>query len=771
MTIAHNLGFPRIGAQRELKKAVEAYWKGGLDEAGLRDIGKGLRAQNWRLQRQAGINLIPVGDFAYYDQMLNMTTLLGAAPRRFGFTADKSGCGALSLAQYFTLARGDKSNFAMEMTKWFDTNYHYLVPEFQADMEFRLGSEWLFEEVAEALAQGINAKPVLIGPLTYLYLGKEKDAGLCRLNLLPRLIPVYQQILARLKAQGVEWVQIDEPALVLDLPQEWVDALAPTYAALAPIQSQAVPKILLATYFDSVEQHAELLKTLPVAGLHIDLVRAPHQAESFLHNFPEDKILSAGIVDGRNIWRCNIAAALQKLNTLRETLGERLWVAPSCSLLHVPVDLAQETRLDQTPESRTLKTWMAFATQKLAEVATLARGTTQGREAIAPQLSQANAALESRVYSPRVYDPAVRKRMAALTPEDAQRQSPFAERIATQQARFNLPAFPTTTIGSFPQTADIRATRADYKQGRISAAEYQAEMRAEIKRVVRKQEALGLDVLVHGEAERNDMVEYFGEQLEGFAFTEYGWVQSYGSRCVKPPIIYGDISRPRPMTVEWAQYAQSLTGKPMKGMLTGPITILQWSFVRNDIPRADTALQIALAIRDEVHDLEQAGIAIIQIDEAAMREGLPLKKSDWPFYLDWSVRAFRVCSSGVKDRTQIHTHMCYSEFNDILPAIAAMDADVITIETSRSDMELLEAFSEFSYPNDIGPGVYDIHSPRVPGTDEMLRLMRKALAVIPASRLWINPDCGLKTRGWPEVDAALHNMVAVARQLRGSAAV
>jgi len=686
-----------------------------------------------------------------------MTTLLGAAPSRFGFTDS-----TLNLTQYFTLARGDKSNFAMEMTKWFDTNYHYLVPEFLNTTEFRLGSEWLFEEVEEAQVLGINAKPVLIGPLTYLYLGKEKHAGLRRLNLLPKLIPVYQQILARLKAQGVEWVQIDEPALVLDLPQEWVDALAPTYAAL----SQGAPKILLATYFDSVEKHAELLKALPVAGLHIDLVRAPYQADSFLRNFPEDKILSVGIVDGRNIWRCNIAAALQKLNTLRETLGERLWVAPSCSLLHVPVDLAQETNLDKT-----LKSWMAFATQKLAEVATLARGATQGKEAIAPQLSQTNAALESRVYSPKVYDRAVRKRMAALTPQDAQRQSPFAERIAKQQARFNLPAFPTTTIGSFPQTADIRAARADYKQSRISAAEYQAEMRAEIQRAVRKQEALGLNVLVHGEAERNDMVEYFGEQLQGFAFTEYGWVQSYGSRCVKPPIIYGDISRPHPMTVEWAQYAQSLTGKPMKGMLTGPITILQWSFVRNDIPRADTALQIALAIRDEVRDLEQADIAIIQIDEAAMREGLPLKKSDWPFYLDWSVRAFRVCSSGVKNDTQIHTHMCYSEFNDILPAIAAMDADVITIETSRSDMELLEAFRGFHYPNDIGPGVYDIHSLRVPSIEEMLRLMRKALAVIPANRLWINPDCGLKTRGWPEVEAALQNMVAVARQLRGSAAV
>ncbi len=754
MAISHNLGFPRIGAQRELKKAMEAYWKGELDEAGLRSVGKALRTQNWQLQQAAGIDLIPVGDFAYYDQMLNMTALLGAAPARFGFDA-----GTLDLAQYFTLARGDKDNFAMEMTKWFDTNYHYLVPEFINTTEFKLGSEWLFDEVAEAQALGVNAKPVLIGPLTYLFLGKEKHAGLRRLQLLPRLILVYLEILARLKAQGVEWVQIDEPILALDLPQEWIAALAPTYTELV----QGAPKLLLATYFDSVEEHAERLKALPVAGLHIDLVRAPQQADAFMRDYPADKILSVGIVDGRNIWRCNIAAALQTLNPLHEILGGQLWIAPSCSLLHVPVDLSQEAKLDKT-----LKSWMAFATQKLAEVSTLARGVTNGKEAIAPQLAQADSALESRTYSPLVHNRTVRQRCAALSKKDTQRATPFTQRIAKQQARFKLPAFPTTTIGSFPQTAAIRAVRADYKQSRISTAEYQEKMQAEIRYAVRKQEELGLDVLVHGEPERNDMVEYFGEQLSGFAFTTYGWVQSYGSRCVKPPIIYGDVERPRPMTVEWSQYAQSLTQKPMKGMITGPITILQWSFVRNDIPRADVAVQIALAMRDEVQDLEQAGIAIIQIDEAAIREGLPLKKSDWPFYLDWAVRAFRVCSSGVKDETQIHTHMCYSEFNDILPAIAAMDADVITIETSRSDMELLEAFREFAYPNDIGPGVYDIHSPRIPSTEEMLRLMRKACAVIPAQRLWINPDCGLKTRGWPEVEVALKNMVEVAHRLRAA---
>jgi 5-methyltetrahydropteroyltriglutamate--homocysteine methyltransferase len=751
MTIAHNLGFPRIGAQRELKQALEGYWKCNLGEADLLATGKTLRARHWQLQRDAGIALIPVGDFAWYDQMLNMTALLGAAPARFDFG------NPLSLAQYFELARGNAQQPAMEMTKWFDTNYHYIVPEFLNSTEFSLSSSWLFDEVTEAQALGINAKPVLIGPLTYLYLGKEKHAGLRRLNLLPKLIPVYQQILARLKAQGVEWVQIDEPVLALDLPQEWVNELAPVYASLC----QDAPKILLATYFDSVEEHADLLKALPVAGLHIDLVRAPKQADAFMRNYPADKILSAGIVDGRNIWRNNIAASLQTLQGLRETLGSQLWVAPSCSLQHVPVDLAQEIKLDKT-----VKNWMAFAMQKLGEVAALARGVSHGKEAIAPQLSQANAALESRVYSPLLHNRAVRLRMATIKPGDDKRKSPFTQRIALQQARLNLPAFPTTTIGSFPQTPAIRAVRAEFKQGKISTAQYREAIQAEILHAVQKQEELGLDVLVHGEAERNDMVEYFGEQLQGFAFTEYGWVQSYGSRCVKPPVIYGDISRPQPMTVEWTRYAQSLTRKPMKGMLTGPITILQWSFVRNDIPRADTAMQIALAIRDEVQDLEQAGISIIQIDEAALREGLPIKRRDWPHYLAWAVKAFRVSTSAVEDSTQIHTHMCYSEFNDILPAIAAMDADVITIETSRSDMELLEAFRAFHYPNDIGPGVYDIHSPRVPGKEEMLRLMRKAAAVIPHERLWINPDCGLKTRGWPEVEAALQNMVAVAHELR-----
>lgn len=753
MTITHNLGFPRIGAQRELKKALEAYWKNELDETALLTVGKALRARHWTLQRDAGMDLIPAGDFAWYDQMLNMTILLGAIPERFGFHGD------VTLSQYFQLARGNAQQPAMEMTKWFDTNYHYLVPEFRDTTEFHLGSSWLFDEVTEAKALGINVKPVLIGPLTYLYLGKEKQDGFCRLDLLHRLIPVYRHILALLKAQGVEWVQLDEPVLALDLPPEWVDALAGAYASL----SQDSPKILFTTYFESVDNHAELLKSLPVSGLHLDLVRDPLQVHAFVRDFPADKILSAGIVDGRNIWINNLPASLQILSELHAALGERLWIAPSCSLLHVPVDLTQECRLDAD-----IKSWMAFATQKLEEVVTLARGVTQGKQAIAAQVTRTNSILENRLFSPLCYDPAVHQRISALKAADETRASPFSHRIAAQQRRFQLPPFPTTTIGSFPQTETIRSARANYRQGRMSPEQYRTAMQAEIRHAVAKQEELGLDVLVHGEAERNDMVEYFGEQLKGFAFTENGWVQSYGSRCVKPPILHGDVSRPQAMTVEWSLYAQSLTDKPVKGMLTGPITLLQWSFVRNDIPRADTALQIALAIRDEVLDLEKAGIGIIQIDEAALREGLPVKRRDWAHYLDWAVRTFRISTGGVQDTTQIHTHMCYSEFNDILSAISAMDADVITIETSRSDMELLEAFRIFHYPNDIGPGVYDIHSPRVPSTQEMLRRMHKACDVIPPERLWVNPDCGLKTRGWPEVEQALRNMVAVAQALRNA---
>lgn len=751
MAIAHNLGFPHIGAQRELKKAQESFWAGKSTEADLLATGRELRARHWKLQADAGHALVPVGDFALYDRVLNTTALVGAVPPRHG----ESGA-PVSLATYFSMARGDAGAPAQEMTKWFDTNYHYLVPEFTPATKFAISDESLFEQVAEALALGHKVKPVLIGPVTYLFLGKEKAAGFDRLDLLPALLAVYQKVLDRLKSLGAEWVQIDEPALAVDLDPRWLAAIGDAYAVLAPHG----PKKLLATYFGDVSENAARLKALPVDGLHLDLVRAPGQLDAFLASYPENKVLSLGVVDGRNIWRNDLRASLAPLKKAAH-LGDRLWIAPSCSLLHTPVDLANETKLDAE-----LRSWLAFAAQKLAEVATLARAIDCGEECVRAELDASDAARISRENSPRTRNPEVRRRVGALAPEADRRHSPYPLRAKAQAARLKLPLLPTTTIGSFPQTPEIRKARAEHKAGLLSDAGYELKMRDEIRHAVERQESYGLDVLVHGEAERNDMVEYFGEQLAGFAFTANGWVQSYGSRCVKPPVIFGDVSRPAPMTVGWTTYAQSLTKKFMKGMLTGPVTVLQWSFVRDDQPRAETCLQLAVALRDEVADLEKAGIAIIQIDEPAIREGLPLRKKDWAAYLAWATKCFRVNASPVRDDTQIHTHMCYAEFNDILPAIAALDADVITIETSRSDMELLTAFSDFSYPNGIGPGVYDIHSPRVPTKEEIVRLIDKAAAVIPPERLWVNPDCGLKTRKWPETDAALVTLVAAARELR-----
>ncbi|GGI53164.1 5-methyltetrahydropteroyltriglutamate--homocysteine S-methyltransferase [Oxalicibacterium solurbis] len=752
MAKAHILGFPRIGAQRELKFAVESFWRGELDEAALRQTGKTLRERHWALQAKAGLDFVSVGDFAWYDQVLSTLALLGAVPTRFGFDLKK-----LTLADYFTLARGNPDHFAMEMTKWFDTNYHYLVPEWTDDVRFDGGIDWLFEENAEAVALGHQTKVTLVGPLTLLYLGKIKSGFANKLELLPRVIAGYENLLARLKQAGVQWVQIDEPILALELDAAWVNVFAPTYERL----SRNAPSLLLATYFDHVRRHADLLRTLPVAGIHLDLVRGAGQLDDFVNDWPADRVLSAGSIDGRNIWRADLDGVLTALQPLQQKLGDSLWIASSCSLLHVPVDLAHENKLDAET-----KEWLAFAAQKVEEIAALKQALNGNRAAVATQFAASAQAAASRKASPRIHNSLVQKRLQEIASVTATRATVFAERIVKQQARFQLPAFPTTNIGSFPQTVDIRQARAQYKRGEIGHLEYLNRMRDEIRHVVRQQEEVGLDVLVHGEAERNDMVEYFGEQLWGYAFTANGWVQSYGSRCVKPPVIYGDVYRPEAMTVGWSEFAQSLTSKPMKGMLTGPVTMLQWSFVRDDQPRETTALQIALALRDEVVDLEKAGIGMIQIDEPAFREGLPLKAADWPHYLDWAVRAFRITASGVRDDTQIHTHMCYSEFNDILPWIAAMDADVITIETSRSDMELLDGFGEFDYPNDIGPGVYDIHSPRVPRVEEMQRLLRKARGVIPDARLWVNPDCGLKTRGWPETIAALQNMVLAARTLR-----
>ncbi|MEY2340865.1 5-methyltetrahydropteroyltriglutamate--homocysteine S-methyltransferase [Acidithiobacillus sp. IBUN Pt1247-S3] len=778
MTRVHNLGFPRIGHKRELKKATEAYWSGDIDGAELEARGAQLRERHWRIQQTCGVDLIPVGDFTFYDQMLDMSCTLGAIPPRYGFSG-----GEVDRDTFFAMARGSKTQPAMEMTKWFDTNYHYIVPEFHEGMDFRLSSERIFAQVKEAQALGLNAKPVLVGPLTYLWLGKEKEPGAAqgeaghrhddgcaghgeaprhsgfdRLSLLPKILPVYAEILAKLATAGVEWVQMDEPALVLDLPQEWLSALDGAYAQLAQGKT---PKILLATYFESVAEHVARLQKLPVSGLHLDLRRAPAQHDTFLANYPADKILSLGVVDGRNVWRADLDAALELLAPAQKALGDRLWIAASCSLMHSPVDLAQEAELDDE-----LKSWLAFAVQKLDELHVLARAINDGPAAVATELETARKAVASRKSSPRIHNAAVNARLQELGNDDGHRASPFPARAKAQAARFKLPPFPTTTIGSFPQTPEIRKARLQNRKGELSNADYHKAMEAEVALVVKEQERLGLDVPVHGEPERNDMVEYFGEQLAGFAFTRHGWVQSYGSRYVKPPLIFGDVSRPHAMTVEWAKYAQSLTSKPMKGMLTGPVTILQWSFVRDDQPRERTALQIALAIRDELKDLIDAGIGIIQIDEPAYREGLPLKRKDWDKYLAWASRAFRISAQIAADDVQIHTHMCYSEFNDILPAIAAMDADVITIETSRSQMELLDAFATFNYPNEIGPGVYDIHSPRVPSVEEMVQLMEKAAKVVPAERLWINPDCGLKTRKWAEVTPALENMVKATKEIR-----
>ncbi|MEI8596469.1 5-methyltetrahydropteroyltriglutamate--homocysteine S-methyltransferase [Photobacterium sp. Hal280] len=755
MAKIHNLGFPRIGANRELKFALEKYWKGESSQSELTALAAGLRQKHW--QQQSGLDLIPVGDFSFYDQVLDTSFTLGHIPARVQDLAGDE------LDNYFRVARGRSANdsgchcvHAGEMTKWFDTNYHYIVPEFTADTRFALNPERLLAQLSEAKAQGVAAKPVLIGPVTYLWLGKEKDHA-NKLDLLDQLLPVYEQLLTLLADKGVEWVQIDEPILVTELSAEWQEALSKAYQSL----NKGQVKLLLATYFGELKENLSLAVNLQVQGLHFDAVRGRNEVDAVIAALPADKVLSLGVIDGRNIWKTDLNAVLDWLAPIARDFGERLWVAPSCSLLHVPVDLNSEQTLDAEIQS-----WLAFALQKLDELAVLARALNDGCDSVSAELAANQAAIDSRRQSRRVNHPEVQTAVAAIRPQLGQRQSPFADRIVKQTAHLNLPPFPTTTIGSFPQTAEIRQARLKFKKGELDQATYVSQMKEEIARAVREQEALDLDVLVHGEAERNDMVEYFGEQLDGYAFSQFGWVQSYGSRCVKPPILFGDISRPAAMTVAWTRYAQSLTEKPMKGMLTGPVTILNWSFVRDDQPRAVSCYQLALAIRAEVLDLEKAGVKVIQIDEAALREGLPLRRSEWQDYLNWAVESFRITANGVADETQIHTHMCYSEFNDIIASIADMDADVITIETSRSDMELLDAFDHFKYPNEIGPGVYDIHSPNIPTEAQMVKLMQQAAKRIPAERLWVNPDCGLKTRQWAEVVPALQNMVAAAKTLR-----
>lgn len=770
MLKTNNLGYPRIGALRELKKANEAYWAKKIGQQELLQAARTIREGNWKTQQEAGIDLIPSNDFSFYDQVLDLTLTVGAIPARYqGFALE--GPSSYNLDLYFAMARGfqqgDVDVTAMEMTKWFDTNYHYIVPEFVKDQQFRLTSEKVINEFNEAKKLGVLTKPVLLGPITYLLLGKEKEAGFDRLDLIDRLLPVYEDILTKLSEAGAEWVQFDEPFLALDIDDKARALYQTVYSRLSAAANGV--KLAVATYFESLRENVHTALGLPVQALHVDLVRGENQLDELLPNVPADLILSVGVVDGRNIWKNDYEASLQKIKQAVDALGaDRVWVAPSSSLLHVPFDLDLEDNEQSLPAE--VKNWLAFAKQKLAEVkdlAILASGDVD--EATAAHFEANKAAQQSRRTSSLIHREDVKTRVRNITDADAQRTSSFAVRKGKQQEKFNLPAFATTTIGSFPQTRDVRKWRADLKKGAITQEEYDKFIAEETERTIRLQEELDIDVLVHGEFERNDMVEYFGEQLSGYAFTKNGWVQSYGSRCVKPPIIYGDVSRPADMTVRWSSYAQTLTDRPVKGMLTGPVTILQWSFVRNDQPRSETTYQIALAILDEVQALEKAGIKIIQIDEPAIREGLPLRNADHKAYLDWAVRAFRVSSSNVEDDTQIHTHMCYSEFNDIIEHIAAMDADVITIETSRSQMELLDAFADFNYPNDIGPGVYDIHSPRVPSKDEIVTLLAKAKAVIPAEQLWVNPDCGLKTRAWPETKAALEAMVEAAKTLRGVA--
>ncbi len=761
MALATIPGYPRIGKHREMKKALEAFWAGKLDEDDLQQVAIDTRHAAWESQAGAGLDLLPVNDFSLYDQMLDTSALLGNIPDRFDWGGDQ-----VDIDTIFAMARGRTGPHgvpAMEMTKWFDTNYHYIVPELSADTSFKLSATKPFDLLAEAQAAGVNAKPVLMGPITYLLLGKAQDESFDRLSLLDRLLPVYAEVVGRLARQGATWIQIDEPVLVQDLVPGELDALKRAYDAIAAAKGDA--KIVVQTYFDQVGDAYETLANLPVDGIGLDLVRGRANLDLIArHGFPEDKVLVAGIVDGRNIWANDLARSFDTLEGLTGTVSpDRIMVSTSCSLLHVPYDVENEPDLDDE-----LKSWLAFAEQKLREVTLLAAGLTHGRETIASELTARTELLESASTSPRRRNPAVRQRISSLPADIAERGAPHAERARIQRERLNLPKLPTTTIGSFPQTGEVRKARRRFERGDLSAAEYEDFIKAQIREVIEHQESLGIDVLVHGEPERNDMVQYFGEQLEGFAFTRNGWVQSYGSRYVRPPVIYGDVARPAPMTVKWAEYAQSLSDKPVKGMLTGPVTILNWSFVRDDQPRSETCRQIALAIRDEVADLDAAGIRMIQIDEAALREGLPLRREDWAHYLDWAVECFRITAAGARPETQVHTHMCYSEFNDIFDAISALDADVISIENARSGLELLEAFRERGYDKGIGPGVYDIHSPRVPPAEEIAENLKATLTVLGVDQVWVNPDCGLKTRKPEEATPALENMVAAAKQVRES---
>jgi 5-methyltetrahydropteroyltriglutamate--homocysteine methyltransferase len=758
MVVTSNLGYPRLGAKRELKWALEGYWSRKISAADLLEAGRKLRLEHWKIQQAAGIDVIPSNDFSFYDHVLDTTFMVGAIPQRYAQLQSPT-----DFDLYFAMARGTQQGDinlpAMEMTKWFDTNYHYIVPEIDKDQVFRVASTKVIDEFIEAKGVGIHTRPVLLGLVSYLLLSKATSPESSPLEGLPKLISVYIEVLRRLVAAGADWVQIDEPCLVLDLDYTARKAYMDAYEQLSQV---AGIRLMLATYFGSLEENLSLAVHLPVDGLHIDLVRAPQQLENALAELPTDKILSVGILDGRNVWGTDLDAAFVQIQRAGSVLGtERIQIAPSCSLMFSPHDLDLETGLDAE-----LHSWLAFARQKLDELTVLARSVNNGIDTVAESFSASRAAVESRRNSPRTRNAQVRMRVESVDQSMLRRGNEYRIRKIDQAQRLSLPLFPTTTIGSFPQAPEIRAHRSAKNKGDITQEEYDEQMKAEIGRTIQLQEAIGLDVLVHGEFERTDMVEYFGERLTGIAFSQYGWVQSYGSRGVRPPIIFGDVARPAPMTVSWSAYAQSLTNKPVKGMLTGPVTILEWSFVRDDQPRELTCRQIALAIREEVLDLERAGIQIIQIDEPAFREGLPLRQADQEVYLQWAIDCFRLASSVVQDETQIHTHMCYAEFDEIIEAIERLDADVISVEASRSNMELLDTFEQYLYSRGIGPGIYDIHSPNIPSQIEMEGLISRATQMVPVEHLWINPDCGLKTRQWEQVIPALRNMVNAAHSFR-----
>jgi 5-methyltetrahydropteroyltriglutamate--homocysteine methyltransferase len=752
-------GFPRIGPQRELKFATEGLWAGERSGDELADVARRIRADNWKLQAEAGIDLVPSNDFSLYDQVLDTVAMVGAVPERYGWDGEE-----VDLDTYFAMARGRQAGgvdvTAMEMTKWFDANYHYIVPELERGMKFTFASRKPLDEYDEATRLGIETKPVLIGPLSFLLLGKCVGGEFDRLELLDSLVDVYAEVLSELGKLGAEWVQIDEPVLVQDRTKDELDAFEQAYSRLA--KSKGAPKIAVATYFDQVGEAYPALSRLPVQGIALDFVRGPGNRDLIAKSgWPDDKTLFAGVVSGRNVWINDLDRSIALLKELQGLAGDEIVVSSSCSLLHCPIDKRNEPNLDDEVLS-----WMSFAVQKLEEIATLTKVLNEGEDAVATELEANRKAVESRRTSPRTRNAAVRERLASVTEADARRASPFTERNEAQRQWLGLPLFPTTTIGSYPQTSDIRQWRIQLRKGELTQDQYDQMIREEIERVVNFQDDIGLDVLVHGEPERNDMVQYFAEQMDGYVAMENGWVQSYGSRYVRPPILYGDVSRPKPITLDWITYAQSLTDKPMKGMLTGPLTMLMWSFVRDDQPRSETCKQLALAIRDEVDDLERAGIKVIQVDEPAIREGLPLRRAGWDEYLKWGVFSFRLSTAGVKDETQIQTHMCYSEFRDIMDAISDLDADVLLIWHVRSQMELLEYWKQRGYDKDIAPGVYDIHSPRVPSAEEIVETLRAASGALPAERLWVAPDCGLKTRGYKEVEPSLRNMVQAAKQLR-----